>query len=155
MLSRPVIEFTLIRALMKHWLILPGSSCPERSCLFPFSCGTFSKSSFCYEQAVGQIHQSHCQCIRVHHTVIPARTPSMEKNSRISLFVTELYLRNRVSDHDVSASSRPTGLWLSHVHAPVAASASKCFGFALWHKEFDDFSLFVLALSSSFHDFTA
>ena len=41
------------------------------------------------------------------------------------------------------------------VHDPVAESASKCFGFALWHKEFDDFSLFVLALSSSFHDFTA
>ena len=42
------------------------------------------------------------------------------------------------------------------VHAPVAESASnECFGFALWHKEFGDFSLFVLALSSSFHDFTA
>ena len=26
--------------------------------------------------------------------------------------------------------------------------------FALWHEEFNDFSLFVLALSSSFHDFT-
>ena len=123
MLSRPVIKFTLIRALMKHLLTLSGSSCLERSRLFPFSCGTFSKSSFCYEQAVGQIHQSQSQCIKVHHTVIRARTPSMEKNSRISLFVTELYLRNRVSDHDVSASSRPTGIWLSHVHAPVAASA--------------------------------
>ena len=154
MLSRPVIKFTLIRALMKHLLTLSGSSCLERSRLFPFSCGTFSKSSFCYEQAVGQIHQSQCQCIKVHHTVIRARTPSMEKNSRISLFVTELYLRNRVSDHDVSASSRPTGLWLSHVHDPVAASASKCFGFALWHKEFDDFSFFVLALICSFLDFT-
>ena len=94
MLSRPVIKFTLIRALVKHWLTLPGSSCLERSRLFPFSCGTFSKSSFCYEQAVGQIHQSQSQCIKVHHTVIRARTPSMEKNSRISLFVTELYLRN-------------------------------------------------------------
>ena len=42
------------------------------------------------------------------------------------------------------------------VHAPVAESSSnECFGFALWHKEFGDFSLFVLALSSSFHDFTA
>ena len=48
------------------------------------------------------------------HTVIPARMPSMENNTRISLFVTELYLRNRVSDHNVSASSRPTGLRLSH-----------------------------------------
>ena len=151
MLSRPVIEFTLIRAVMKHWLTLPGSSCLERSRLFPFPCGTFSNSSFCYEQAIGQIHQSQCQCIRVHHTVIPPRMPSMENNSRISLFVTELYLRNRVSDHDVSASSRPTGLWLSHVHDPVAASASKCFGFALWPK---DFSLFVLALIGSFLDFT-
>ena len=37
---------------------------------------------------------------------------------------------------------------------PVAESASKCFGLALWHKEFDDFSLFVLALIGSFHDFT-
>ena len=114
MLSRPVIEFTLIRALVKHWLTLPGSSCLERSRLFPFPCGTSSKSSFCYEQAVGQIHQSQCQCIRVHHTVIPARMPSMENNTRISLFVTELYLKNRVSDHHVSASSRPTGLRLSH-----------------------------------------
>ena len=67
---------------------------------------------------------------------------------RISLFVTELYLRNTVSDHHVSASGRPTGLWLSHVHDPVAESASKFFGFALWHKEFDDLSLFVLALSA-------
>ena len=30
------------------------------------------------------------------------------------VFITELYLRNRVSDHYVSASSRPTGLRLSH-----------------------------------------
>ena len=50
----------------------------------------------------------------MHHTVIPARMPSMESNTRFSLFVTELYLRNRVSDHYVSASSRPTGLRLSH-----------------------------------------
>ena len=118
-----MIEFIPIGALMKQWLTLPRSSCIGSSRLFSFLCSTFSKSSFCYEQAVGQIHQSQSQCIKVHHTVIRARTPSMEKNSRISLFVTELYLRNRVSDHDVSASSRPTGLWLSHVHAPVAASA--------------------------------
>ena len=60
--------------------------------------------------------QSQCHCIRVHHTVIPARAhmPNMENNRRISLFVTELYLRNRVSDHHVSASSCPTGLWLAH-----------------------------------------
>ena len=99
---------------MKQWLTLPGSSCIECSRLFPFSCSTFSKSSFCYEQALGQRHQSQSQCIRVHHTVIPARMPSMESNTRFSLFVTELYLRNRVSDHYVSASSRPTGLRLSH-----------------------------------------
>ena len=37
---------------------------------------------------------------------------------------------------------------------PVAEFASKCFGLALWRKEFDDFSLFVLALIGSFHDFT-
>ena len=99
---------------MKQWLTSPGSSCIECSRLFPFSCSTFSKTSFCYEQALGQRHQSQCQCIRVQHTVIPARMPSMESNTRISLFVTELYLRNRVSDHHVSSSSRPTGLWLSH-----------------------------------------
>ena len=100
--------------------------------------------------------QSQCHGIRVHHTVIPVRMPSMENNRRISLFVTELYLRNRVSDHHVSASSRPTGpsVVTRDVHDPVSESASKYFGFALWHKEFDDFSLFVLALSSSFHDFT-
>ena len=104
---------------MKQWLTSPGSSCIECSCDFPFSCSTFSKSSFCYEQALGQRHQSHCQCIRMQHTVIPARMPSMENNTRISLFVTELYLRNRVSDHNVSASSRPTGLRLSHEESMI------------------------------------
>ena len=75
---------------------------------------------------------------------------SMENNTHFSLFITELYLRNRVSDHYVSS------VVTRGVHDPVAESASKCFGFALWHKEFDDFTeLFVLALSSSFHDFTA
>ena len=88
---------------MMHWLTLPGSICIESSGLFPFSCSTFSKSSFCYEQAVGQRHQCQRQCIRVHHTVIPVRMPRMENNTRISLFVTELYLRNWVSDHHVSA----------------------------------------------------
>ena len=39
-----------------------------------------------------------------------------------------------------------TGLRLSHVYDPVAESASKCMGFALWHEEFDDFSSFVVAL---------
>ena len=94
--------------------------------------------------------QSQCHGIRVHHTVIPVRMPSMENNRRISLFVTELYLRNRVSDHHESAFSRPTdpSVVTREVHDPVFESASKCFGFALWHKEFDDFSLFVLALSS-------
>ena len=121
---------------MKQWLTLPGSICIESSRLFPFSCGTFAKSSFCFEQAVGQRHQSQCQCIRVHHTVIPASMPSMENNTRISLFVTELYLRNRVSDHHVPASSRPIGLRLSHVHDPVAECAFKRFAFALGHKEF-------------------
>ena len=99
---------------MKQWLTSPGSSCIECSRLFPFSCSTFSKSSFCYEQALGQGHQSQCQCIRVYHTVIPARVPSMENKTRFSLFITELYLRDRVSDHYVSACSRPTGLRLSH-----------------------------------------
>ena len=99
---------------MKQWLTSPGSSCIECSRLFPFSCSTFWKSSFCYEQALGQRHQSQCKCIRVQHTVIPVHMPSMENNTRISLFVTELYLGNRVSDHHVSASSRPTGLRLSH-----------------------------------------
>ena len=75
---------------------------------------------------------------------------SIENNTRISLFVTELYLRNRVSDHHVTASSRHTGIWLSHVDDPVVESASECFGFALWHKEFNDLSLFVLARSSLF-----
>ena len=87
-LSRPVIEFTPIKALMKQWLTLPGSSCIESSRLFPFSCSTFSKSRFCKEQAVGQRHQYQWQFISVHHTVIPARMPSMENNTRISLFVT-------------------------------------------------------------------
>ena len=102
---------------MKQWLTLPGSSCIECSRLFPFSCSTFSKSSFCYEQALGQGHQSQCQCIRVHHTVIPARVPSMENRTRFSLFVRELYLRKRV--HYVSAPSRPTGLPLSHEESMI------------------------------------
>ena len=177
---------------MKQWLTSPGSSCIECSRLFPFSCSTFSKTSFCYEQALGQRHQSQCQCIRVHHTVIPARMPSMENNMRFSLFITELYLRNRVSDHYVSASSRPTGLRLSHGESMIQlpslllnASVLPCLradvsyflcctrkrslfpratketgdvctqaSFALWHEEFDEFSLFVSALSSSLHDFT-
>ena len=120
---------------MKQWLTLHGSSCIKSSRLFPYSCSTFSKSSFFYKQAVGQRHQYQCQCIRVHHTIIPARMPSMENNTRI----------NRVSDHHVSASSRPTGLRLSNVHDPVAESASKCFDFAPWHKEFDDFNLICVS----------
>ena len=103
MLSQPLIEFTPIREdfLLKKWLTLSGSICIECLRLFPFSCSTFLKSSFCFEQAVGQTHQCQCQCIRVHHTVIPARMGSLENNMRISIFVTELlqYLRNRVSDH--------------------------------------------------------
>ena len=103
MLSQPLIELTPIREnfLLKKWLTLPGSICIECLRLFPFSCSTFSKSSFCFEQAVGQRHQCQCQCIRVHHTVIPARMRSVENNMCISLFVTELlqYLRNWVSDH--------------------------------------------------------
>ena len=115
MLSKPVFEFTPIRARHEAVVITsPGSSCIACSRLFPFSCSTFSKSSFCFEQAVGQRHQSECQCIRVHHTVIPTRLPSIQNNRRISHFVTDLYLRNWVSGHHVSASSRPTGLQLSH-----------------------------------------
>ena len=104
---------------MKHWLTSPGSSCIECLRLFPFSFSTFSKSSVCYEQALGQRHQSQYQCIRVHHSVIPARMSSRENNTCISLFVTELYLRNRVSDHHVSAPSRPTGLRLSHGESTI------------------------------------
>ena len=60
----------------------------------------------------------------MHHTLIPARMPSMENNRRISLFVTELYLGNRVSDHHVSASSRPTGpsVVTREVHDPAVPS---------------------------------
>ena len=39
-----------------------------------------------------------------------------------------------------------TGRRLSHVYDPVAESASKCIGFALWREKFDDFSSFVVAL---------
>ena len=62
---------------------------------------------------------SECQCIIVHHTVIPTRMPSMENNTRFRLLVIELYLRNRVSDHYVSASSRPAGLRLSHEESMI------------------------------------
>ena len=147
MLSQPVIEFTPMRAPHEAVITFSWVELHRKFAPLPFSCSTFSKSSFCYEQAVGQRHQCRCQCVRVHDTVIPARMPSMENNTRISLFVMELYHRNRVSDHHLSASSRPSGLLLSQVHDPVAESASKCFWFALRHKEF------VLALSSSFHDF--
>ena len=99
------------------------------------------------------LYQSASHC----HSCARAHAEQGEQYAYISLFVTELYLRNRVSNHHVSASSRPTGssVVTREVHDPVSESASKCFGFALWHKEFDDFSLFVLALSSSFHDVTA
>ena len=144
MLSQPVIKFTPIRALHGAVVRLPESSCIESSRLFHFSCSTFSKSSFCYEQAVGQRHQ--CQCIRVHHTVVPACIPGMENNTRtrISLFVTELYLRNRVSDHHVSASGRPTGL---SFHTSMTQLPSLLLNASV-------LPLLVLALSSSFHDFT-
>ena len=130
---------------MKQWLTSPGSSCIECSRIFPFSCSAFSKSSFCYEQAVGQRHQSQCQCIRVHHTFIPTRMPSIQNNTRISLFVTELYLRNWVPGQHVSASSRPTGVQLSHRESMIQlpslllnTSVLPCRA-----QEFDDFSLFV------------
>ena len=142
---------------MKQRLTSPGSSYIKCSRLFPFSCSTFSKSSFCYKQALGQRHQSQCQCIRAHNTVIPMRMSSMENNTRFSLLVTELYLRKRVSDHCMSASSHPTGLRLSNEESMIQlpslflnASVLPCDT-----TNFDDFSLFVLALSSLFHDFTA
>ena len=93
----------------------------------------------------------------MHHTFIPARMPNMENNTRFSLFVRELYLRKRVSNRYVSASSRPTGLRLSHEESMIQLPSLllNASGFAPWHREFDDFSLFVLALSSSFNDFTA
>ena len=153
MLSQPAIEFTPITAPHEAGLTSPGSSYIECSRLFPFSCSTFSKSSFCYEQALGQGHQSQCQCIRVHHTVIPACMLSMENNTHFSLFITELYLRNRVSDHYVSASSCPTGLRLSHGESMIQLPSLPLNAVLLWHKEFDDFSL-LLALSSSSHDVT-
>ena len=139
MLSQPVFEFTPIRA--PHEAVV--KSCIECSRLFSFSCSTFSKSSVCYEQAVGQRHQSQCQSIRVHHTVIPTRMPSIQNNTRISLFVTELYLRNWVFGHHVSASSRPTGLQLSHgefmIQLPsllLNASVLPCRAQGIWRFQF-------------------
>ena len=95
--------------------------------------------------------------IRAPHEAVVNITRVDLNNTRISLFVTELYLRNRVSDHHVSASSRPTGLRLLHVDDPVAESASKRFAFALWHKEFHlTISAYLCwhQAARSFHDFT-
>ena len=55
----------------------------------------------------------------MHNTVIPTRMSSMENYTRFSLLVTELYLRNRVSDHCMSASSRPTGRRLSNEESMI------------------------------------
>ena len=140
MLSRPVIEFTQIRAVMKQWLTLPGSSCKESSRLFTFSSSTFSKSSFCYEQAVGQRHQSQCPS----HCHSCALAEHGEKYPYQPLRHGTVPQQKGLRSPRVCVCSPD----------PVAESASKCFGFALWHKEFDDFSLFVLALIGSFHDFT-
>ena len=143
---------------MKQWLTSPGSSCIECSRLFPFSCSTFSKSNFCFEQAVGQRHQSECQCIRVHHTVIPTRLPSIQNNRR-----TCQPLRHGPVPQELGLWSPCVCLqspdWSSvvtrGVHDPVAESASKCFSFALsGTRNLTIFSLFVLGLSSSFYDFT-
>ena len=127
---------------MKQWSTLPGSSYIESSRLFPFCvCSTFSaKSSFCYKQAVGQRHRCQCQCIRAHHTVSCSQAKHGEQYAYQPLRHWTVPQEYRVSDHYVSASSRPTGLRLSHVHDPLAESASKCFDFALWYKKFDDFS---------------
>ena len=106
-----MIEFTPIRA--PHEAVVNIAWVESR--LFPFSCSTFSKSSFCYKQALGQRHQSQCQCIRVHHTVIPTRMPSM-RTIGVSASSSQncTSIRNRVCDHYVSASSRTTGLRLPH-----------------------------------------
>ena len=121
MLSQPVFEFTPIR--VPHEAVV--KSCIECSRLFPFSCSTFSKSSVCYEQAVGQRHQSQCQSIRVH-----------AEN-------TEQYAYQPLRHGTVA---QELGLWspcvclqspdwpsviTRGVHDPVAESASKCFSFAL------------------------
>ena len=126
---------------MKQWLTLPGSSCIESSRLFLFHVAcTFSKSSFCHEQAVGQRHlcQCQCQCSRVHHTVIPSRAHDEHREIRVSASSS----RNCTSGTGslITMCLRlVTRLWSS-----CRRSASKCFGFALWHKEFDDFSLFYV-----------
>ena len=111
MLSQPVIDFTSIRAPHEAVVNITWVELHIMFAPLPFFMQHLFKVN---EQALGQRHQSRCQRIRVHHTVIPARMPSMENNTRFSLFVTELYLRNRVSDNYVSASSRPTGLRLSY-----------------------------------------
>ena len=143
MLSQPVFEFTPIRAPHEAVVNIAWVKLHRMFCLFPFSCSTFSKSSFCYEQAVGQRHQSQYQCIRVHQTVIPARMPSIENNTPFSLFVTELYLRKRVSDHHVSASSRPIGQRLSHGESMIQlprlllnASVLPCRAQGIWRFQF-------------------
>ena len=114
MLSQPVFEFTPVRAPHEAVVNIAWVKLHRMFAPLPFFMQHLFEVKFCYEQALGQRHQSQSQCIRVQHTVIPARMPSMENNTCVSLFVTELYLRNRVSDHHVSAFSRPTGLRLSH-----------------------------------------
>ena len=117
---------------MKQWLTSPGSSCIECSRLFPFSCSTFSKSRFCYEQAVGQRHQSQCQCIRVHHTVIPTRMPSIRNNT-----LSASSSRNCTSGTGSLVTmclplvTRLVFSCHTGVHDPVAESASKRFSFAV------------------------
>ena len=115
MLSQPVFEFTPVRAPHEAVVNIAWVKLHRMFCLFPFSCSTFSKSSFCYEQALGQGHQSQCQCITVHHTVIPARVPSMENSTRHKAASSSW---NNTSETGslttVSTSSRPTGLRLSH-----------------------------------------
>ena len=150
MLSQPLIEFTPIRAHHKAGVNIAWVELHRNFAPLPFSCSTFSKSSFCHEQVVGQRHlcQCQCQCSRVHHTVIPARMLSIEKYAYQPL-------RYRVSDHHVSTSSHLTSLRLSHVYDPVAVSLllnASVMPFSTRNLMISAY--FMLTLSSSFHAFT-
>ena len=113
MLSQPVFEFTPVRAPHEAVVNIAWVKLHRMFAPLPFFMQHLSKSSFCYEQAVGQTPFSVSVYQSASH-VIPTRMPSIQNNTRISLFVTELYLRNWVSGHHVSAFSRPTGVQLSH-----------------------------------------
>ena len=58
MLPQPVIEFTPKRAAHEAVVNMDWVELHRMFAPLPFSCSTFSKSSFCYELALGQRHQS-------------------------------------------------------------------------------------------------